>query len=193
MFFYLILWTLYSDAVLAASLPRRSEIIGSLAARPISPSNLLSPANMLASSSNTSSSGNLLKIACDGTKYGKNLKVNSCRSVFNFMMKNETQFTFAERDSGVPSDISLPLRTLSSKTSIDASASWIHCPATRPANTIDLTLTHEQQTTDCASFSQFYAQGLYLGTQARLKSAKLRLRCFKNALLREGQEAWHLT
>ena len=153
MFFYFILWTLYSDAVLAASLPRRSESIGSLAARPISPSNLLSPANILASSSNTSSE-NVLKISCDGTTYGKNLRVKSCRNVFNFMVKNETQFTFAERDSGVPCDVPLPLRTLSSKTSIYTSASWIHCPATRPANTIGLTLTHDQQTTDCASFNQ---------------------------------------
>ncbi|KAL9069082.1 MAG: hypothetical protein Q9161_005729 [Pseudevernia consocians] len=29
------------------------------------------------------------------------------------MVKNETQFTFAERDSGVPCDVPLPLRTLS--------------------------------------------------------------------------------
>ncbi|KAL9133627.1 MAG: hypothetical protein Q9175_005189 [Cornicularia normoerica] len=115
MFFHLIPWALCSDTVLAASLPRRPEsITGSLAAGPISSTDSLSPANIRTPSSNTSASGNLLKIACDGTRYGKNLRVSSCRNIFHFMKKNETQFTFAERDSGVPNDIPLPVRTLSS-------------------------------------------------------------------------------
>ena len=118
MFFCLILWALYSDTVLAASLSRRSESVGSLAAGPIPSSDLLSPANILVPSSNNSSSDNRLKIACDATRYGKNLKVSSCRNVFNFMKKDETTYTFAERDSGVPNDGPLPLRTLSSKTPI---------------------------------------------------------------------------
>ncbi|KAF6227108.1 hypothetical protein HO133_008549 [Letharia lupina] len=113
MFFCLILWALYSDTVLAASLSRRSESVGSLAAGPIPSSDLLSPANILVPSSNNSSSDNRLKIACDATRYGKNLKVSSCRNVFNFMKKDETTYTFAERDSGVPNDGPLPLRTLS--------------------------------------------------------------------------------
>lgn len=114
MFFYLITWAFYSDLVLAASLPRPSESVDSLAAGPVSSLNLLSPANTLALSSNNSSPGNVLKIACDATKYGKNLKVNSCRNVFRFLRRDETRYTFAERDSGVPHDVPLPLRTLSS-------------------------------------------------------------------------------
>ncbi len=123
MFFYLLLWTFYSDTVLAASLLRHSQDIGSLAAGPISSPNSLSPANILSPSSNTSSTGNKMIIACDGTRYGKNLKVKSCRHVFGFLSKDDKQLTFAERDSGVPSDIPLPLRTLSSKNPIDASTS----------------------------------------------------------------------
>lgn len=116
MSFYLILYTLFSDSVLTASLPRHTESISDLAAKPISPSNLLSPANIPASSSNLSSSENLLKIGCDARKFGKNLKVQSCRNVFNFVLKDEKQLRFAQRDSGLPADVSLPLRTLSSKT-----------------------------------------------------------------------------
>lgn len=133
MFFYLITWAFYSDLVLAASLPRPSESVDSLAAGPVSSLNLLSPANTLALSSNNSSPGNVLKIACDATKYGKNLKVNSCRNVFRFLRRDETRYTFAERDSGVPHDVPLPLRTLSSKTPhrrldlLDTAPSYLAC------------------------------------------------------------------
>ncbi len=139
MFFYLLLWTLYSDTGLAASLLRRSQDIGSLAAGPLSPANILAP------SSNTSSTGNKMIIACDGTRYGKNLKVKSCRNVFGFLSKDDKQLTFAERDSGVPSDIPLPLRTLSSKNPIDASTSRIQCPTTQSAATVHVTLTHNNR------------------------------------------------
>lgn len=115
MFFRLMLWVLYSDTVLAASLPQRSESISSLAAGAIFSSKSLSPANIPAPLNDNSSSGNKLQIACDARKYGKNLKVNSCRNVFNFLKKDDLQFRFSERDSGVPSDVPLPLRTLSSK------------------------------------------------------------------------------
>ena len=111
----LILWALHSDTVLTASLPQHSESIGSPASGPITSSDLLSPANILAPPNDSLSSGNTLKIVCDAAKYGKNLKVNSCRNVFKFLKKDETQFTFSERDSGVPCDVPLPLRTLSSK------------------------------------------------------------------------------
>lgn len=154
MFFHLILSVLGSNIVLAASLPQRPERIGSLETAPISSSNLLSPAILAPSSSNTSS-GNTLKVGCDSNRFGKNLKVNSCRNVFRYLRKDEKQLTFADRDSGVPFDVPLPLRTYSSeKPSIDASPSWIGCPATLPASTVDLTLTHQQQTTAYASSSQ---------------------------------------
>lgn len=113
MVFCLMLWALYSNVVLAASLPQRSERIGNLAAGPTSSSNLLSPATLAPSSYN--SSANLLKIACS-TKWGKNLKVYSCRNIFDWLQTDERQFSFAERDSGLPYQVPLPLRTYSSKT-----------------------------------------------------------------------------
>ena len=150
MFFYLVLCALYSDSVFTASLPRHPESISDLAAKPISSLNLLSPANILASSSNISSSGNGLKIRCDSTKYGKNLKVQSCRNVFRYLNKVDTQFTFAMRDSGVPFDVPLPLRTLSSKalTARPYNAPYLAC------NSTHITLTHKRQMTDYASSSQ---------------------------------------
>ena len=113
--FFLIQWALYSNIVLATTLPQRSERIGNLDTGPISSSYLLPP-TILAPSSNNTSSGNKLKIACDSTRYGKNLKVDSCRNIFRYLNKDDTQYTFAERDSGVPLDIPLPLRTFSSET-----------------------------------------------------------------------------
>lgn len=128
MSFYLILCILYSDSVFTASLPRHPESISDLAANSTSSSNLLSPANILASSSNLSSSENLLKIGCDARTFGKNLKVQSCRNVLRFMHKDEKQFSFAQRDSGLPADVTLPLRTLSSKSLAELSTSSIQCP-----------------------------------------------------------------
>lgn len=115
MFFHLILSVPGSSIVLAASLPQRSERIGSLETAPISSSNLLSPAILAPSSSNNTSSGNTLKVGCDSNRFGKNLKVNSCRNVFRYLRKDEQQLTFADRDSGVPFDVPLPLRTYSSE------------------------------------------------------------------------------
>ena len=114
MLLFSILWVLYSNTVLAASLLQRSESVGSPDTRPIPNLNLLSP-TLPAPSSNHSASGNRLQIACNAKKFGKNLKVSSCRNVLGYMSKNETQYTFAERDSGVPFDVPLPWRTLSSE------------------------------------------------------------------------------
>ena len=112
MFFSLMLWALlHPNTVLAASLPQRSDRIGSLDTGRISSSNLLSPA--IPAPSSNFSSGNVLQIACDSAKFGKNLKVNSCRNIFRYLMRDEVQYTFAERDSGVPHDAPLPWRTLS--------------------------------------------------------------------------------
>ena len=128
MSFYLIFYTLLSDSVFTASLPRHPESISDLAAKPTSSLNLLSPANILAPSSNLSSSENLLKIGCDARIFGKNLKVQSCRNALHFMYRDDRQFRFALRDSGLPADVSLPLRTLSSKTLAELSTSSIQCP-----------------------------------------------------------------
>lgn len=56
-----------------------------------------------------------LKIACDANKFGRNLKVKSCRDMFGYLTPDEEQYAFALRDSGIPHDIGLPFRTYSSK------------------------------------------------------------------------------
>ena len=110
--FFLILWALYSNTGLSASPPQRSEGIGT---GPTSNSNPLS-LTVPVPSSNSSSSENVLKILCSPGKYGKNLKVNSCRNIFDFLAHDEIQRTFAERDSGIPFEVPLPWRVLSSET-----------------------------------------------------------------------------
>lgn len=153
MLFFLIPWALYSNTLLAASLPQRLESISSLAAGSTTSPSLLSPAILVPSGTNSSYAAKL-KIRCD-VKYGKNLKVNSCRKVFDYLTKNETQFAFAERDSGVPFDVPLPLRTFSSEILSDSFRSWTQWPAAWPAGPVDLMLTRRQQTTGCASYSQY--------------------------------------
>ena len=118
MIFFLILWALYPNTVLSASLPQPSE---GVAIGPASNSDSLS-LTVPVSSSNSSSS-NVLKIVCSGRKYGKNLKVDSCRNIFGWIRKGETQQTYAERDSGIPFDVPLPWRTLSSETPFHDSTS----------------------------------------------------------------------
>ena len=68
----------------------------------------------LAASSALSSPSPVLKIRCDGNFYGRNLNVASCRDVFHYMPKNDTQMVFANRNSGVQLEIPLPWRTMSS-------------------------------------------------------------------------------
>lgn len=57
---------------------------------------------------------NVLRIQCDGARYGRNLNPNSCRDVFNFMAKSDSQTTFAERHTGRPDSLPLPWRVMSS-------------------------------------------------------------------------------
>ena len=159
MSFCLILCILFSDSVFTASLPQHPENISDLAAKPISSTNLLSPTSILASSSNLSSSENLLKIGCDARTFGKNLKVQSCRNLFQWMHKDDRQFEFAQRDSGLPADVSLPLRTLSSKTLAERSTFRYNAPCW-PANTAQFTLTHARKVTDYASSSQSLKKAL---------------------------------
>ena len=56
-----------------------------------------------------------LRIQCSGNSYGRNLKVNSCRNVFNYLPQNDTQRTFLPREGGGPHSVPLPMRTYSSK------------------------------------------------------------------------------
>ena len=60
---------------------------------------------------NVSSGSNIiLKIQCDGNTFGKNLNVASCRKIFNYVNKSDTEKIFADRHSGIPSNIELPWR-----------------------------------------------------------------------------------
>ena len=111
MIFFLMLWTLDLHTVLSVNLPQRSEGIGT---GPISNSDSLS-LTVPPLSSNASSSSNVLGVICSGIRYGRNLKVNSCRNIFDYLVKSDTQNAFAERDSGIPYDVPLPWRTLSSE------------------------------------------------------------------------------
>lgn len=104
MFFFLTLWAVY------AVLPQQSECLDP---EPNLTPNLGSPATILIPSNNSDTSANKLTITCDGMTYGKNLKVPSCRKVFDYMSHDSTQYTFVERLSGIPGDVSLPLRTYS--------------------------------------------------------------------------------
>lgn len=63
------------------------------------------------SSANVSSgSSNILKIQCDGERYGKKLNVASCNNVFNYIDKRVLERTFADRNTGIQADILLPWR-----------------------------------------------------------------------------------
>lgn len=71
----------------------------------------LLPSNITHPPSNTTS--NVLRIQCDGTRYGRNLSPGSCRNVFHHIGKSDEQSTFAERHTGRPNDVPLPWRILS--------------------------------------------------------------------------------
>lgn len=68
-------------------------------------------------STNISTPSNVLEVRCEGSRYGRDLNVASCRDVFNFMDRNNTQVVFSERHSGFYHDIPLPYRILGSELS----------------------------------------------------------------------------
>ena len=62
---------------------------------------------------NTSSPpSNVLHFQCNG-EYGRDLNPSSCRDVFNYIGKSDTQTPFSERRTGRPNDVPLPLRFMS--------------------------------------------------------------------------------
>lgn len=108
--------SLCATATLSASVLQPIQPGDGLAKARVAPPELLLPSNTSVSLGNLSfPSGNILKIACDASRYGKNLKVKSCRQLFGYVRKDNRQFTFAQRDSGIPQDLPLPLRTYSSE------------------------------------------------------------------------------
>lgn len=101
------------------------------------------------------------------------------------MKKNETQFTFAERDSGVPNDIPLPVRTLSSKAPIDAPTAWIQSPAVWPANTIHL--TDASTTDDGLCFIQpVLKQGAVLGHASSTEIGEAGMTLLQTCVVQRG-------
>ena len=82
----------------AAELPHSPVTQGNLEINPTFPANV------------SSGSSDILKIQCDGDSYGKNLNVASCSNVFNYIDKRVPDRTFADRRTGIPTDILLPWR-----------------------------------------------------------------------------------
>ena len=59
--------------------------------------------------------GGLLMLKRNPVRYGRGLKVESCRNVFNYMKVDNTDIVFADRSSAQPHDLDLPFSTTSSK------------------------------------------------------------------------------
>lgn len=107
--------SVYFTDVLSVRAPRSSRIDDSSVVASLASTNLQLPANISTISSNASSlSSNTLKIGCDARQFGRNLKVKSCRDLFGYLELDTEELVFAQRDSGIPYDIPLPLRTYSS-------------------------------------------------------------------------------
>lgn len=184
-FFYLLLCTFHSESALTASLPQHPESIGDLAAKPTSSLDMVSPTNILESSGNASSSGNKLKVACNSRELGKNLKVQSCRNVFNFIAQNETQFSFAERDSGLQVDVTLPLRTMSGKTLAELPTSSIQCP--RLACKYHPTRSNAQMAGDGLCFVQpFLQEGAIIGHASPSQIGSAALTMLQTCVIERG-------
>ena len=90
------------------------------------PPTLQYPGNSSAASGNTSFSSNSLRVRCDPVRYGRNLRVESCRKAFNYLRAGGTETIFADRSSTLPHDLSLPLRYTGSKSLSAAVLSLLH-------------------------------------------------------------------
>ena len=62
-----------------------------------------------------------LQIQCNAPLYGQNLKVSSCKKVFDLIVKDDKQITFTDRARKVPNDLHLPYRLQSS----ESRYSWV--------------------------------------------------------------------
>lgn len=58
--------------------------------------------------------GDILKFQCDRVRYGRDLKVERCRKLFEDLKADDTQVVFADRNDA-PHGLNLRLRTTSSK------------------------------------------------------------------------------
>ncbi len=82
--------------------------------------------------------GTLLKLRCDPVRYGRNLKVESCSKVFDYMNIDGTETIFADRDSTQPHDLNLPSRATSSKSQRISSMVHKDLSSTRLSQVFDL-------------------------------------------------------
>ena len=103
----------FTTLALGATLPRLLDTNDLLQGSELSPT-LSYPENSSAIHGNTSTGG-LLMLKCDPVRYGRGLKVESCRNVFTYMKVDETDTVFADRSSAQPHNLGLPFRTTSSK------------------------------------------------------------------------------
>lgn len=114
LFLSISLWPAYcAAALIPASVLQRPQYGNDLKASDLPLSNTSVFANNRSSS--LGGIGGVLKIACNSDMYGKNLKVKSCQRLFGYISKDTRQYTFADRESRVPFDIALPMRTYSGK------------------------------------------------------------------------------
>ena len=56
-----------------------------------------------------------LQIQCNAPAYGRNLKVSSCKKVFDLVIKDDKQILFTDRASLVSHSLNLPYRLQSSE------------------------------------------------------------------------------
>ena len=54
-------------------------------------------------------------LKCDPVRYGRGLKVESCRNVFNYMKVDNTDIVFADRSSAEPPHLDITFSTINSK------------------------------------------------------------------------------
>ncbi len=101
---------LLSSLVSAAVLLPRSTLPNNALLDPQTPASPLFPSII---TNNSIPTPNVLRIQCDGTHYGRDLNPSSCLDVFHYVGKSDEQTTFAQRHTGRPNDIPLPLRILS--------------------------------------------------------------------------------
>lgn len=104
-------------------LPQQTGIYDLLQASVVSPA----PTFINDSSAPTSNTSfdNVLKLRCDPVRYGRNLKVESCRKILGFISESDEQSVFADRGSVQPHDSNLPFRATSSKCLIISSLLYL--------------------------------------------------------------------
>ena len=114
--FFLCTLLFYCVTTFPAGAPFLPENDGGLLAGPSGPPDLALALNISRPLGNFSSSlSKTVKVGCSAHLYGRNPKVKSCRDLFGYLRPDSNQYTFSQRDSGIPQDVGLPIRTYSSR------------------------------------------------------------------------------